>query len=252
VERDPAPWRALEATTAPEDAVPARPSGGFSPDLAGVSVPLVVAGAMIVMVGLAIVAILLMGAGGPRVDVPASVGGGSIDVGGSSIAAADGSAEAEVVVEVAGAVTRPGVFHLAAGQRVADAITAAGGYGPRVDAGRATARLNLAARLADGDRILVPSRDDPIDEATAAANPGSAGGGSAGSGSAGVAPGTPLDLNHASATELDALPGIGPVTAAKIIAARTEQPFSAVDDLRTRKLLGQAAFEKLRDLVTVR
>jgi competence protein ComEA len=252
VERDPAPWRALEAPTAPEDAVPARLSGGLSPDLAGVSVPLVVAGAMIVMVGLAIVAILLMGAGGPQVDVPASVGGVTIDAGGSSVAAADGSAGAEVVVEVAGAVIHPGVFHLAAGQRVADAITAAGGYGPRVDAGRATARLNLAARLADGDRILVPSRDDPIDEATAAANPGNAGGGGAGSGSAGVAPGTPLDLNHASATELDALPGIGPVTAAKIIAARTEQPFSAVDDLRTRKLLGQATFEKLRDLVTVR
>ena len=257
MERDPAPWRALEAPTAPtvpnapEGPVRAKPAGGISPDLAGVSVPLVVAGALVVMVGLAVVAVLLMGGGGPQVDVPASVGGSLDAPSGPAALIADGSAGAEVVVEVAGAVIHPGVFHLPSGQRVADAIAAAGGYGPRVDAARATARLNLAARLSDGDRILVPSRDDPSDEATAAPNPGTAGGGGAGSGSTGAAPGNPVDLNHASATELDALPGIGPVTAAKIIAARTEQPFSAVDDLRTRKLLGQAAFEKLRDLVTV-
>lgn len=251
MERDATPWRALEAPTAPVETTASKPTGGVSPDLAGVSVPLVVGGSLIVMVGLAIVAVLLVGAGGPQIDVPSSVGELSSDVVGSPVAAADSSSGTDVVVEVAGAVSHPGVFRLKPGQRVADAITAAGGYGPRVDATRATAQLNLAARLADGDRILVPSRDDPIDEAAAAANPGFAGGGG-GSGSTGVAPGTPLDLNHASATELDALPGIGPVTAAKIIAARTELPFSAVDDLRTRKLLGQAAFEKLRDLVTVR
>jgi competence protein ComEA len=153
-----------------------------------------------------------------------------------------GVATKELVVDVQGAVNRPGVVHLPAGSRIGDAITAAGGYGPRVAAERVGRELNLAALLRDGDQVVVPSRDDPA-QAT--------GGGKAGSSAAPTNAG-PVDLNRATASELDALPGIGPVTANKIVAARDEKAFTSVDELRSRKIVGAATFDKIKDLVAVR
>lgn len=149
-----------------------------------------------------------------------------------------------LVVDVAGAVLHPGVYHLPAGSRVADAITAAGGFGPRVDALAAQA-LNLAAPLTDGVQVRVPSRDDATARGTG--SPGTGGGGSGSGGGSGG----PVDLNTATAAELDSLPGIGPVTAAKIVASREGQAFSAVTELQTRKLVGASTFAKLAGLVTV-
>ncbi len=154
----------------------------------------------------------------------------------------------ELVVEIVGAVARPGVYRLPRGARVGDLVDAAGGYGPRVDTAGAARVLNLAAAIQDGGQIRVPSRDD-----VAIPGDGGAGatGGAAEPGGGATTATTPVDLNRATSAELEALPGIGPATAAKIIAAREEARFVSVDDLLTRKVVGQKTFDGLHDLVTV-
>jgi competence protein ComEA len=190
----------------------------------------------------------------------ASSGAGSVEVSarnhaGVGLAAAasesaqPSSAGGALVVEVSGAVVRPGVFTLPVGSRVNDAIGAAGGFGPRVDAARASRELNLAAVLKDGNRILVPSRDDPPATAVGSGRSGQAAMSDPPAGTARSS--GPIDLNRATVAELDGLPGIGPVTAAKIIASRDQKPFGTIDELRTRKLVGQKVFDGLRGLITI-
>jgi competence protein ComEA len=236
--RSATPWRVLDDAATPEPPPAVDAAAGISWRLVG---------------GLCLAAALGIGA----FVLAASGPGGEISIEGGAAWTASGSPSSSnrlsssaagdaLVVDVQGAILRPGVIELATGSRVGDAIAAAGGYGPRVDAERAGRELNLAAELHDGDRIVVPSRDDPVAGTGAQASGSGSGGGSGGSA------GGLVDLNTATATELDALPGVGPVTAQKIIDARAEKPFATVDELRERKIVGPSTFEKLRDLVTVR
>jgi competence protein ComEA len=186
---------------------------------------------VVAVAGAAIVAVAVLGtsrsAGVGTVTLPAET------------SAARGTDPA-IVVEVGGAVRRPGLVRLPPGSRVADAIAAAGGYGPAVDAAAAARSLRLAEPLADGAQVVVPQRGE-TPEAVAAAGP-----------SAGDAAAGPIDVNTASEEELDTLPGVGPVTVGKIVAARTERPFGSVDELVERKVLGPATLAKIRDLIVAR
>jgi competence protein ComEA len=143
-----------------------------------------------------------------------------------------GAAEAapRLVVHVVGAVRRPGLFTLKDSARVADAIVRAGGPTRKAD----LAAVNLAAPLADGQQVVVPARLPP-----GAAPPGA------------VPAGGKVSLANATIEQLDELPGIGPVTAQKIVAWRTTHgPFRSVEDLDDVPGIGPARVEQLRDLVT--
>ena len=139
---------------------------------------------------------------------------------------------ATVVVHVVGAVHAPGVVHLPAGARVADAVAGAGGADPDAD----LARLNLARVLVDGEQVVVPRPGDAVVPAPAAV-PG--------------ASGTPLDLNTAGLADLDALPGIGPVLAQRILDRRQKQLFTSVDELGEVSGIGPTLLDRLRPLVHV-
>ncbi len=146
----------------------------------------------------------------------------------------------EVVVHVVGAVPAPGVQRLPAGARVVDAVEAAGGANGDAD----LARINLAAALVDGQQIYVlrVGEEPPLPPV--------------GTGGAGPVAGAddaanPIDINRASATELEDLPGVGPATAEAIIAHREQNgPFASVDDLIDVRGIGDAKLEQIRPHAT--
>lgn len=145
--------------------------------------------------------------------------------------AAAPAVSATVTVHVVGEVRRPGVYELPGDARVRDAVAAAGGLLGAAD----ESGINLARVAVDGEQIVVPRNGETT--------------GGAGTAGGSAAP-AKVDLNTATAAELDALPGVGPATAAKIVADRAANgPFRSVDDLMRVSGIGPAKFDALKDLV---
>ena len=166
----------------------------------------------------------------PRADTPAATGAG-----GSAIRT---TVAAELVVHAAGAVVRPGLHRVPSGARVADVLAAAGGPAPDADLDR----VNLAAPVADGERVYVPRRGEAVPAVDA--------GGGAGEGGSGAA--RVVDLNTATAADLEALPGVGPATAQAILDYRRQHGrFRSVDELLEVRGIGPAKLSQLRPHVRV-
>lgn len=238
-------WRSIGGPStqpAPQAAGPGRAlSTRHLVAIAGAFVATLVLGAVVTLA-------VMPGTGGVLIDGP---GGGlaPADAGDASalrtvagLGPAASTSPRTFVVDVEGAVVRRGLVHVPAGSRVGDALELAGGFAANVDLAAAAETLNLAQEVTDGLKIAVPALGDAPAAGTGATGtagtPGDAGGGL-------------VDLNRGTEAELDGLPGVGPATIAKIVAAREEAPFTSVDELRSRGLVGEATFGKLRDLVTV-
>jgi competence protein ComEA len=167
----------------------------------------------------------LVGAGAPEPPRPAPI-----------VAETPRAQEApKLVVHVVGAVRRPGLYRLREGSRIADALARAGGATRKAD----LALVNLAAPVSDGIQVVVPKRL-PAAAAAAPASPGAPA----------AAPQGPVHLNTATLEQLDALPGVGPITAQKILDYRQQNGgFASVDELDAVPGVGPARMEQLRELV---
>lgn len=213
----------------------------------------------------AVVVLALVGVGASVVSALLAPGGSTSIVGASpSAAPSDASlppavgdaggapSEAAVIVHVLGSVREPGIVEVRLGDRVVDAIAAAGGAREDADLGG----VNLARALVDGEQVYVPA----VGEVVAGAGVGAGGAGSAvgggvsggGGASAGGQAGGLVNLNSADAAALESLPGVGPALAARIIAWRDENgPFRAVDELLAVSGIGEKTLAGFRDQVTV-
>jgi competence protein ComEA len=185
--------------------------------------------AQVVVYGAIAVALLLVGARAIRAEGGAeqSFAAGSVGESSSEGSFSVSGQAGDVVVDVTGAVARPGVYRLPAGSRVTDAVQRAGGAGP----GAELEAVNLAARLADGQQVVVPERGPA---GTAVAGVGNAEEG-------------PISLGTATVEQLDTIDGIGPVTAADIVDFRDEHGgLASVDQLDQVSGIGPATMESLR------
>ena len=189
---------------------------------AGTVPVLVAAGALVAVVGVGFLAGVRHGAPAP-IELPVAAQGAPLPVATTQ--------PSMLRVHLAGAVSQPGLYEIPAGFRVGDLVDAAGGLAADAD----DAAVNLAERLSDGQQIYVPAEG----ELPAAGVPGSDAAG-------------PVDVNSATAAQLDELPGIGPSLAAAIIAFRTEHgPFATLDALEQVPGIGPSKLSRLRPHATV-
>lgn len=147
---------------------------------------------------------------------------------------AEDSSANKIVVDVEGAVVKPGVYSLASTSRIQDALIASGGLSQRANREWVTKNINLAAKLTDGAKIYVP-----LEGESGTGTSGTIGGGGA-SGS--------ININTANESQLDTLSGVGPVTAQKIIAGR---PYNSLEDLVTKKIISSSVFGKIKDKISI-
>ncbi len=146
-----------------------------------------------------------------------------------------------IAVDVEGAVVKPGIYALSQGSRVQDALVLAFGLSEKADRSWVEKNLNLAAKLSDGAKIYIP-RLGELQNSTTNFVQGVASDGSIAN------PNSLINVNSASSSELDALPGVGPATAQKIINNR---PYNSVDELLSKKSVNSKVFSQIKDKVSI-
>ncbi len=148
----------------------------------------------------------------------------------------------QIIIDVSGAVQNPGVYHLSSGSRVEDALIASGGLSEKADRNWVDRNLNKAAKLIDGQKVYVPVQQSNVlgaSNLTTQSNVAQ---------SYTTSDSNLVNINSASLSDLDGLPGIGPVYAQKIIDQR---PYSDINELLTKKVLTQSVFNKVKDKISV-
>lgn len=151
------------------------------------------------------------------------------------------SARVKIKVDLAGSIMNPGVYELPEGSRISDALALAGGFSALADRDWVEKNINRAAKVIDGGKIYIPKTG----EFSQSSNLSPLGNLSDLSGSASI---QKININISSQLELESLPGIGPVTASKIISFR---PYQTIEELKSKKITGNAIFEKIKDQITL-
>lgn len=142
-----------------------------------------------------------------------------------------------ILVDIEGAVVKPGVYKLPQDSRIQDAFVIAGGLAAAADRNHIAKNFNLAIKLTDGAKIYVPSMDEAVEEVSVL-----------NTSSEGIIVGTLININTSSQSQLEALPGVGPVTAQKIISGR---PYSSIDELLSKKIVGSKVFGQIKEKISV-